>query len=123
MVEQYSDVENFNLVMNFICPKCYGITSQGTFFIKEELKIVNTRICYHCFSTYSVTTIFDDIEKFTIFQDTLIKNIKSRNIKTRTFQDEELKQVTKATIKLFKKINKCKINDSDVIIGEGGFNN
>ena len=120
MIEQYSDIENFNLVMNFICPKCKGITSQGTIFIKEELKIVNTRICYHCFSTYSVTTIFDDIKKFMIFQDALIRNIKSRDIKTRTVRDEETKRVFKDLNKFCKKIDKYKIKDIDTVTGEGG---
>ncbi len=123
MVEQYSDIENFNLVINFICPKCRGITSQGTFFIKEELKIVNTRICFHCISTYCVTAFFDDIEKFTVFQDALIKNIKNRDIKTRTVRNEEAKQVAKDNIKLFERINKYKIKDGESIMGEGGFNN
>lgn len=123
MVEQYSDIENFNLVMNFICPKCHGITSQGTFFIEEELTIIHFRICYHCISTYSVTTTFDNIKKFKIFKNELIKSIRNRDIKTRTVRDKVAKQVAKDMNKFVKKINNYKIKDINSIIGEGGFNN
>lgn len=123
MVEQYSDMENFNLIMNFICPKCHGITSQGTFFIEEELKIVNTRICFHCISTYSVTTTFDNIRKFKMFKNELIKNINNRDIKTRTVRNKVAKQVVKDMSKLFEKVNNCKVKDIESVMGEGGFNN
>ncbi len=123
MVEQYSDMENFNLIMNFICPKCCGITSQGTFFVEEDLKIVNIRICFHCISTYSVTTTFDNIKKFKMFKNELIKNINSRDIKTRTVRDEVAKQTVPALNKLFERLNNLKIKDEDIVMGEGGFNN
>lgn len=123
MVEQYSDTENFNLIMNFICPKCHGITSQGTFFIEEELTIIHFRICYHCISNYSVTTTFDNIRKFKIFKNELIKNINNRDIKTRTVRDDIAKQVAKDLNKFLEKVNKYKVKDIEFVMGEGGFNN
>lgn len=123
MVEQYSDMENFNLVMNFICPKCHGITSQGTLFIEKELKIINYRICYHCISSYLIVTSFENIKKFKIFQNDLIRIIRNRSIKTRTIRNEEAKRVFKDLNKFVVKINDYKIKDIESITGEGGFNN
>lgn len=123
MVEQYSNMENFNLIMNFICPKCYGITSQGTIFVEEKLIIINFRICYHCVSTYSVISTFDNIRKLKIFKNELMKSIRNRNIKTHTVRNEEAKKAVKALNKFSEKVNACKIKDIESIMGEGGFNN
>ncbi len=123
MVEQYSYMKNLNLVMNFICPRCRGIISQSTLFAESKLMIINFRICYHCISTYSVTPTFDNIKKFNIFKNELIRSIRNRDIKTRTVRNDTAKQVDKDMNRYVKKINKYKIKDIEAITGEGGFNN
>ncbi len=100
MSSKYTDLENFDLVMNFICPKCKGNTSQATTFVEERLNIINFRLCDKCGKKYSIVTTFDNIKKYTIFQDKLIKTINSRNKKTHNVYNEEAKFWAKEVNKL-----------------------